>query len=267
MKKYIYFGLTAVISGGLSAAATYFVTKKHFEAKMQAEIEEIREIYREKEKEMGKKPDFVIPKEEQTEEESRDPLPEMSEWGKMKQELRKDYEKYAKKYIRHGDDKPELEEIAKKFGRNGLADREYPREEDSTDEEEAEIKEKYGIERVYTGEKEDAEPYTISFEAFTEDQSFEKVELWYYADGIIGEENPTEGQSMVTDVEDILGYENLKCLEGPDPDDETYIRNPRFGTDYIVYREEDTFAEAVLGVTDEDRFKKNERKRGRREDE
>lgn len=244
MKNYLKIGLTAFVSGGICSTLTYVLTKRHFEKKCKEEIAETRELYRQKKKEMEEN---GIPKTiklaDETEKYPKKEKPDV----KLDKSERKEYQDYANKY-KYTDEKPDLDELASKLRSAHI---------ENTDDPEAaaeEMLKEDGMLRVPERNWRDLceNPYTIDYDSFTGDENYEKCELWLFSDGVLAEEDPIQGYAQVTNVEEVIGYNNLACLEGDDPDDETYVRNERFGTDYIIYRETDTFQETLYGIDSSD---------------
>lgn len=244
MKNYLKFGLTALVSGGVCSTLTYILTKRYYEAKCQEEIAETRELYRQKKKELEE--NGVLKTIKPAEKDEKHQKKEETDVKPTKSE-RKEYQDYANKY-KYSDGKPDLDELVSKL---------RPAHIENADDPEAAAEEmlrEAGMERVPERNWRDLceNPFPIDYDTFAGDENYEKCELWYYADGILAEEDPIQGYTQVTNVEEVIGYSNLACLKGDDPDDETYVRNERFGTDYIIYRETDTFQEALYGVDSSD---------------
>ena len=99
----------------------------------------------------------------------------------------------------------------------------------------------------YTSEKGGAEdmnstakpPYVISPFDFGELDDYEQIELTYYADGILEDED----YHIVTDVEELIGRDSLTTF-GEYEDDSVFVRNERLSTDFQILKDYRTYEEA-----------------------
>lgn len=85
------------------------------------------------------------------------------------------------------------------------------------------------------------EPYLIPPTEFNEIYGYETSTLTLYSDGTVADED----MSVVEDVDDILGEENLRQLRDGEADC-IYIRNDSKYCDYKVLRDYGTFEDAVI---------------------
>lgn len=83
-------------------------------------------------------------------------------------------------------------------------------------------------------------PYVIPPEDFGEFDEYETIELTYYADGILCEDNT----DIVDDPEKIVGFESLGHF-GEYDDDAVYVRNDRLKCDYEILRDPRRYEEVL----------------------
>lgn len=83
------------------------------------------------------------------------------------------------------------------------------------------------------------EPYVISPYDFDELEDYKKIELTYYADGVLEDET----YEIVTDPEEILGPKALYTF-GEYEDDAVHVRNEYLKTDFQILRDYRTYDEA-----------------------
>lgn len=83
------------------------------------------------------------------------------------------------------------------------------------------------------------EPYVISPYDFGELDDFHQIELTYYADDILEDD---EG-NIVKDVEELIGPKALYTF-GEYEDDAVFVRNERLRTDFQILKDYRTFADA-----------------------
>lgn len=75
-------------------------------------------------------------------------------------------------------------------------------------------------------------PYLISFDEFGKMEDWNEVQVTYYADDFLVDED----DELITDAEDLFGYDCLKEFDDDDKPDAIYVRNESLETDYeIVY--------------------------------
>lgn len=114
-------------------------------------------------------------------------------------------------------------------------------EDDSDDE----IAEYANLTNLYSSEKggaekvEVAKPYVISPYDFGEEDDYHQIELTYYADGILEDED----YEIVTDVDELIGVGSLNTF-GEYEDDSVFVRNERLRTDFSILKDPRTYAEA-----------------------
>lgn len=83
------------------------------------------------------------------------------------------------------------------------------------------------------------EPYVISPYDFGEMDDYHQIELTYYADDILEDD---EG-NIVKDVDELIGSQALYTF-GEYEDDAVFVRNERLRTDFQILKDYRTFAEA-----------------------
>ena len=83
------------------------------------------------------------------------------------------------------------------------------------------------------------EPYVISPYDFGELDEYHQIELTYYADGILEDDE----YNIVTDVEELIGRESLFTF-GEYEDDSVFVRNEHLSTDFQILKDYRTYAEA-----------------------
>lgn len=86
--------------------------------------------------------------------------------------------------------------------------------------------------------KED-QPYIISPEEFGEFEDYEQIELTFFKDQIIADDE----MEIVEEVDRVIGFESLNHF-GEYQDDAIFVRNDRLKSDYAVILDERTYAEA-----------------------
>lgn len=79
-------------------------------------------------------------------------------------------------------------------------------------------------------------PYVISPDEFDELDNYQTMTLFYYADGILADEE----QEVIEDIDGCIGVEALKHF-GEYADDAVYVRNDRQRIDYEVLLDERKF--------------------------
>lgn len=100
------------------------------------------------------------------------------------------------------------------------------------------------IVKNYTNEKGGAimttkEPYVISPYDFGELDDYHQIELTYYADGILEDEE----YHIVTDAEKLIGPKALFTF-GEYEDDSVFVRNEHLMTDFQILKDYRTYSEA-----------------------
>lgn len=212
---------------GIGAATGAFIAIKmledHYAAIADEEIEAVKNMAREKIKEIEKK------YEKDTE--------EVKEVIKKNEEVVNNvYKKMARDYT-----KPNLEEIAERAKKIADEEKEYPREDDDMDELEEEMYEKEA-ESDKLNERYDVDPYLITEEEFSnENLHYEKETLWYYLEDKV---LCNDSEELVDDVEALIGEDTLEFIN----DDQTiYIRNDRQGSDFEIVCVKKAYSVEVMG--------------------
>lgn len=219
---------------GIGAATGAFIAIKmledHYAAIADEEIEAVKNMAREKIKEIEKK------YEKDTE--------EVKEVIKKNEEVVNNvYKKMARDYT-----KPNLEEIAERAKELADAEKEeYPREDEdyddveTMDELEEEMYEKEA-ESDKLNERYDVDPYLITEEEFSnENLHYEKETLWYYLEDKV---LCNDSEELVDDVEALIGEDTLEFIN----DDQTiYIRNDRQGSDFEIVCVKKAYSVEVMG--------------------
>lgn len=143
----------------------------------------------------------------------------------------------------------EIESVIKQFsGDKSECDESDDREEDRDTDFEHDISEYSDVLRgegyasIPKGKEMDyvTKPYVISPEDFGELEDYDQRTLFYYADGVLtdDEDNPIE------DVDGVVGRGSLTHF-GEYEDDSVHVRNDRFRTDYEILRELNNYADVV----------------------
>ena len=83
------------------------------------------------------------------------------------------------------------------------------------------------------------EPYVISPYDFGELDDYSQVELTYYADGTLEDED----YNIVTDADELIGRDSLYTF-GEYEDDAVFVRNERLRADFQILKDYRTYAEA-----------------------
>lgn len=83
------------------------------------------------------------------------------------------------------------------------------------------------------------EPYVISPYDFGEIDEYHKIELTYYADGILEDED----YSIINDADELIGPKALTTF-GEYEDDAVFVRNERLSTDFQILKDYRTYDEA-----------------------
>lgn len=116
-------------------------------------------------------------------------------------------------------------------------------DEEETDEE---LEEYANLTNLYSSEKGGAEkvktkkPYVISPYDFGEIDEYHKIDLTYYADGVLEDE---DGE-IVSDIDELIGVDSLNTF-GEYEDDAVFVRNERLMTDFEILKDYRTYKEAT----------------------
>lgn len=84
-------------------------------------------------------------------------------------------------------------------------------------------------------------PYVIPPEQFGEIENYEQIELTYYADQILADEN----DEIVEDVEDAIGFESLSHF-GEYEDDSVFVRNDERRCDYQILLDQGLYSDIAV---------------------
>ena len=192
--------LVFAAGAAIGSLVTYKVVKNQYEKIVQEEIESIKEAFSGNEVEITQdKPD------ETDEDEGRPEQPRQINWDEL-EDLDEEDENYT------------------------------PTEED--------LEQYESLTHSYSGEKGGAEevtsgPYVISPYDFGELDEFSQIELTYYADGVLEDEE----YNVVTDAEELLGPKALNTF-GEYEEDSVFVRNERLRTDFQILKDYRTYQEA-----------------------
>ena len=83
------------------------------------------------------------------------------------------------------------------------------------------------------------EPYMITAEDFAELDDYNTVSLYYYADGVLADED----DNIIDDIEDTVGEAALGRMFDDVHIDSLYVRNDVRKTDYEILRDLDNFSD------------------------
>lgn len=84
-------------------------------------------------------------------------------------------------------------------------------------------------------------PYVIPPEQFGEIEEYEQIELTYYADQILADEN----DEIVEDVEETIGFESLSHF-GEYEDDSVFVRNDERRCDYQILLDQRLYSDVAV---------------------
>lgn len=141
--------------------------------------------------------------------------------------------------INTDDDEEVAEEFKNQIDWDALEDLDEDDEDEATDEKQ------YGaIVANYTNEKGGVEemakePYVISPYDFGEMDGYNEVELTYYADEILEDDE----YNIITDVEKLIGKKALTTF-GEYEDDSVFVRNEHLKTDFQILKDYRTYDQA-----------------------
>lgn len=123
-------------------------------------------------------------------------------------------ENTAKQRAMAAKEKPDITEYTSKIKELGYTDYSSISKEKDDTEEESENMDK---------------PYVISPDQYDEYDDYDTIELTYYSDQVLADEN----DEIVDDVEDIVGFDSLNRF-GEYEDDSVFVRNDRLKCDYQI---------------------------------
>lgn len=127
-------------------------------------------------------------------------------------------------------DKPDIMEYSKKIKDCNYSD--YSKTERNKPEEDPE-------------EKDTSDPYVISPDEFGEDDTYDRINLTYYADGVLADENDEE----VENVDGTVGLDSLETF-GTYEDDSVHVKNDRLRAYYEILRDERNYEDVMAGRPD-----------------
>ena len=93
--------------------------------------------------------------------------------------------------------------------------------------------------------KDMSDPYVISPEEYGEDDTYDQINLTYYADGTVADENNEE----VENVDGIIGLDSLETF-GTYEDDSVHVKNDRLRAYYEILRDERNYEDVIAGRPD-----------------
>ena len=94
-------------------------------------------------------------------------------------------------------------------------------------------------------EKDMSDPHVISPEEFGEDDTYDRINLTYYADGVLADENDEE----VENVDGTVGLDSLETF-GTYEDDSVHVKNDRLRAYYEILRDERNYEDVMAGRPD-----------------
>lgn len=81
-------------------------------------------------------------------------------------------------------------------------------------------------------------PYIITPEEFSENFEYDTVDITYFADGVLADEN----NEPIEDIENTIGKDAVRHFGEYEPDS-VYVRNERLKCDYEILRDERRYAD------------------------
>lgn len=94
-------------------------------------------------------------------------------------------------------------------------------------------------------EKDTSDLYVISPDEFGEDDTYDRINLTYYADGVLADENDEE----VENVDGTVGLDSLETF-GTYEDDSVHVKNDRLRAYYEILRDERDYEDVMAGRPD-----------------
>lgn len=92
-------------------------------------------------------------------------------------------------------------------------------------------------------ETKSVKPYVIPPEQFGEIEEYDQIELTYYADHILADEN----DDIVEDVEEAIGFESLSHF-GEYEDDSVFVRNDERRCDYQILLDQGLYSDIAVHI-------------------
>lgn len=132
-------------------------------------------------------------------------------------------EEIAKQRAKASKEKPSITEYTAKIADMGYTD--YSAISSNKEEEESEIMDK---------------PYVISPDEYDEFDDYDTIELTYYSDQVLADEN----DELVDDVESVVGFDSLNHF-GEYEDDSVFVRNDRLKCDYQILLDSRKYSDVI----------------------
>lgn len=204
MKSKITNVLVFAAGAAIGSAVTWKLVKTKYDRIIQEEIDSVKEAFADRVDNFQDSEDETESEDEEEEEESSEPSRKIN-WSELEDIVDEDEEEFTEA------EKIEYEELASN----------------------------------YTGEKGGVEdmsfkpPYVISPYDFGELDDYSQIELTYYTDGILEDED----YNIVEDVDELIGPNALTTF-GEYEDDSVFVRNERLSTDFQILKDYRTYDEA-----------------------
>lgn len=202
--------LVFAAGAAIGSVATWFIAKTRYERIVQEEVDAFKETYVECMENLQEQFDNNATEDECEDEEDESDRPNQIDWD-------------------------ELED---------LDEEELDEDEEESDSDEYDSNDYARLVNDYTNQKGGAEnmakdPYVISPYDFGEIDDYNQIELTYYADGTLEDDE----YNVVTDVDELIGPKALTTF-GEYEDDSVFVRNERLCTDFQILKDYRTYAEA-----------------------
>ena len=197
--------LVFAVGAAIGSAVTWKVLKTKYDRLIQEEIDSIKEAF------SDRFDNISVSDEEPEEEEEEDSSEQVRKinWSKLEDILDEDdEEEYFPASVKN-----KYEEIASNY-----------------------TSEKGGVENMDSTFK---PPYVISPLDFGELDDYSQIELTYYLDGILEDDE----YHIITDADELIGPDALTTF-GEYEDDSVYVRNERLSTDFQILKDYRTYDEA-----------------------
>lgn len=206
MKSTITNVLVFAAGAAIGSAVTWKILKTKYDRLIQEEIDSVKEAFSDRFDNEQESDEYSEDDDEESEQEQEDsPEPSRKQnWSNLDEIV--DEEKYFTKSVIN-----EYEEIASKYS-----------------------SEKGGVEDMLF-----KPPYVISPLDFGELDDYNQIELTYYLDGILEDED----YHIVTDADELIGPDALNTF-GEYEDDSVFVRNERLCTDFQILKDYRTYDEA-----------------------
>lgn len=126
----------------------------------------------------------------------------------------------------------------------------YIPEEDEEDDDSDYYEEVYNdIAETYSGRSAE-EPYVISPDEYGENHDYEQIELVYYSDGVLADDE----NDRIRNPEELIGENTLDSF-GEYEDDAVYVRNEKFRCEYAILRDYRPYSEILAMMPDNRRIR------------